>query len=132
MDIILYVLLGALVALLVLLIAAWWVMRRARREVRALASRVYRLPWRSKLALAGTLMRDERLPLGLRLIPPLLIVYLALPLDIVPDFIPVIGQLDDVLVLIVGGALLVKFAPVGILEERISELEAAAAGNRTA
>jgi uncharacterized membrane protein YkvA (DUF1232 family) len=132
MDIILYALIGALVAALVLLAVAWFVMRRARREVRILASRVYRLPLRSKVALATGLMRDERLPAGLRLLPPLLILYLALPLDIVPDFLPVIGQIDDVLVLLIGGALMVKFAPAGLLEERISQLEAAAAGYRAA
>jgi uncharacterized membrane protein YkvA (DUF1232 family) len=107
-------------------------MRRTRRETRRLAQRVARLPWRSKVALATGLIRDERLPLGLRALPPLLILYLAMPLDIVPDFIPVIGQLDDVLVLLVGGALLLKFAPVGLLEERISQLEAATAGDRAA
>jgi uncharacterized membrane protein YkvA (DUF1232 family) len=132
MDIILYALLGALIAVLVMLAATWFVMRRARREVRALASRVYKLPLQSKLALAFALMHDERIPTGLRLLPPLLILYLALPLDIIPDFIPVIGQVDDVMVLLIGGALLMKFAPVGLLDERISQLEAAAAGNRTA
>lgn len=132
MDIILYALLGALIAVLVMLVATWFIMRRARREVRALASRVYKLPFQSKLALAAALMHDERLPTGLRLLPPLLILYLAMPLDIIPDFIPVIGQVDDVLVLLIGGALLVKFAPVGLLDERISQLEAAAAGNRAA
>ena len=131
MDIILYALIGALVAVLVTLVAAWFIMRRARREVRALASRVFKLPFSHKIALATGLMRDERLPVGLRLIPPLLILYLAMPLDIIPDFIPVIGQVDDVLVLLIGGALLVKFAPVGLLDERITQLEAAA-GNRAA
>ena len=106
MDIILYALLGALIAILVMLIATWFIMRKARREVRALASRVYKLPLHYKIALATGLMRDERIPTGLRLLPPLLILYLALPLDLIPDFIPVIGQVDDILVLMVGGALL--------------------------
>ena len=132
MDIILYALLGALIALLVLLVAAWFIMRRARREVRALASRVYRLPFQQKVALAIGLMRDERVPTGLRMLPPLIILYLAMPLDLIPDFIPVIGQLDDLMVLLVGGALLVKFAPIGLLDERISALEALAAGDRVA
>ena len=132
MDIILYALLGALIAVLVMLVAAWFIIGKARREVRALASRVYKLPFRSKLALAAVLMHDERIPTGLRLLPPLLILYLAMPLDLIPDFLPVIGQLDDVMVLLIGGALLVKFAPVGLLNERISQLEAAAAGDRAA
>jgi len=132
MDIILYALLGALITLLVLLVAAWFVMRRARREVRIMAARVYKLPFQQKVALAIALMRDERVPTGLRLLPPLLILYLAMPLDLIPDFIPVIGQLDDIMVVLVGGALLVKFAPIGLLDERISQLEALAAGDRAA
>ena len=132
MDIILYALLGALIALLVLLVVAWFIMRRARREVRALASRVSKLPWQQKVALAIGLMRDERVPTGLRMLPPLIILYLAMPLDLIPDFIPVIGQLDDIMVVLVGGALLAKFAPMGLLEERISDLEALAAGDRAA
>jgi uncharacterized membrane protein YkvA (DUF1232 family) len=131
-DIILYALLGALISVLVLLVAAWFIMRRARREVRALASRVYKLPWQQKVALAIGLMRDERVPTGLRMLPPLIILYLAMPLDLIPDFIPVIGQLDDIMVVLVGGALLAKFAPMGLLEERISDLEALAAGDRAA
>jgi uncharacterized membrane protein YkvA (DUF1232 family) len=132
MDIILYALLGALIAILVMLVVAWFFMRRIRRDVRALASRVYRLPWRSKVALAAGLVRDERLPVGLRVIPPVLILYLAMPLDLIPDFIPVIGQLDDIMVLMVGGALMLRFAPMGLLDERISALEAAATGDRAA
>ena len=132
MDIILYALLGALIALLVMLVAAWFIMRRARREVRALAARVYRLPFQQKVALAIGLMRDERVPTGLRALPPLIILYLAMPLDLIPDVIPIIGQLDDIMVVLVGGALLVKFAPIGLLEERISLLETAAAGDRAA
>lgn len=132
MDIILYALLATLVAILVLLIAAWFIMRRLRRDVRDLAGRVNALPFRSKIALAGVLMRDERIPTGLRILPPLLILYLAMPLDIVPDFIPVIGQIDDIAVLLVGGALLLGFAPMSVLEERISQLEAAHGGERPA
>jgi uncharacterized membrane protein YkvA (DUF1232 family) len=131
-DIILYILLGVLIGILVMLIVTWLIMRRARREVRALAARVNSLPLRSKVMLAGLLMRDERIPTGLRILPPLLILYLALPLDLVPDFIPVIGQIDDIVVVLVGGALLVKYAPMGVVDEHIAYLEAAAAGDRAA
>jgi uncharacterized membrane protein YkvA (DUF1232 family) len=132
MDIIIYALLGILVTVLMLLIAAWFIMRRLRRDVRALADRVNKLPFRSKIALAGVLMRDERIPTGLRMLPPLLILYLALPLDLIPDFIPVIGQIDDVAVLLVGGALMLRFAPIGVLEERVAQLEQASYRNRAA
>lgn len=50
------------------------------------------------LVLLHRLVRDGRLPRGQRLLLLALIGYLALPFDLVPDFIPVAGQLDDVLV----------------------------------
>jgi uncharacterized membrane protein YkvA (DUF1232 family) len=43
------------------------------------------------------LLRHERVPLGVKLPIVLLVPYLASPLDLIPDFIPVIGQLDDAL-----------------------------------
>jgi uncharacterized membrane protein YkvA (DUF1232 family) len=48
------------------------------------------------------LLSDPRVPRSGRLAIGALLVYLALPFDLVPDFIPVIGQLDD--------AMLVAFA----------------------
>jgi uncharacterized membrane protein YkvA (DUF1232 family) len=53
-----------------------------------------------------------------------LVVYLSLPIDLIPDFLPVVGQIDDVLVLVVGIVLLVKLTPGQLLEEHLSEVEA--------
>ena len=48
------------------------------------------------------LLGDERLSRLRKLLLAALVAYLALPIDLVPDFIPVAGQLDDaILVLIV-------------------------------
>jgi uncharacterized membrane protein YkvA (DUF1232 family) len=44
------------------------------------------------------LLRDPRVPLRHKLLLGALAGYLAMPFDIVPDFIPVAGHLDDVLV----------------------------------
>jgi uncharacterized membrane protein YkvA (DUF1232 family) len=41
------------------------------------------------------LLRDDRVPRRAKLLVAGLIGYLAMPLDLVPDFIPVAGQLDD-------------------------------------
>lgn len=43
------------------------------------------------------LLADARLSRGPKLLLAALIAYLLMPLDIVPDFIPVAGQLDDVI-----------------------------------
>ncbi|HLB27311.1 MAG TPA: DUF1232 domain-containing protein [Dehalococcoidia bacterium] len=47
-----------------------------------------------------------------------------MPLDIIPDFVPVIGHLDDALVLLIGIALVLRFTPRGVLEEQVERLEA--------
>ena len=51
--------------------------------------------------LINRLARDRDLPRGIRVRLTLLLVYLALPIDLVPDFIPVIGYADDVVVVAV-------------------------------
>jgi uncharacterized membrane protein YkvA (DUF1232 family) len=48
--------------------------------------------------LCSRLLRDPRVPRRKKLLLVALAGYLALPFDLVPDFIPVAGQLDDVIV----------------------------------
>ncbi len=50
------------------------------------------------IVLVSRLLRDPRVPLRHKLLLGALAGYLAMPFDIVPDFIPVAGHLDDVLV----------------------------------
>lgn len=52
------------------------------------------------IVLFRRLLGDDRVPRRRKLVLWALIAYLALPLDLVPDFIPVAGQLDDVLVVV--------------------------------
>src|SRR3990172_7990933 len=111
---------------LVAALAAWRLRRAGRPEDRELAGRIVRLPLRRKLRLAAALVRDNRIPLLVRALPPALVLYLAMPLDVIPDFIPVIGHLDDVIVLVLGIALLLRFTPRAVLEEHVSRLEAEA------
>jgi uncharacterized membrane protein YkvA (DUF1232 family) len=51
------------------------------------------------VALVRDLLRDPRVPRRHKRLLGLLVGYLALPFDIVPDFIPVAGHLDDALIL---------------------------------
>jgi uncharacterized membrane protein YkvA (DUF1232 family) len=50
------------------------------------------------LVLFKRLLADDRVPRGRKLLLGVLLGYLALPIDLVPDFIPVAGQLDDAIV----------------------------------
>src|SRR3990172_2276280 len=116
---------AAAAALLVALaVAAWWMWRHRDAAGRALVERILRLPIRDKLRLALGLVREPRIPLLVRAVPPTLVLYLAMPLDVIPDFIPVIGHLDDALVLLLGVAVLLRFTPRAVLEEHVSRLEA--------
>ena len=121
-----WIILGVAVAVIVASAIATWRLRRAGRpEDRVLVERILHLPIRRKLRLALALVREPRIPLLVRVIPPALVVYLAMPLDVIPDFIPVIGHLDDVLVLLLGIAVLLRFTPRAVLEEHLARLEAA-------
>ncbi len=51
------------------------------------------------IGLVRRLARDDTLPPRIRRRLGLLLAYLALPFDLVPDFIPVLGYLDDVIVM---------------------------------
>ena len=50
------------------------------------------------LVLVKRLMKDPRVPGWRKALLALLVGYLAMPFDLVPDFIPVAGQLDDAIV----------------------------------
>jgi uncharacterized membrane protein YkvA (DUF1232 family) len=50
------------------------------------------------LRLLRRLAADRELPRGVRVRLTLLVVYLAVPIDLVPDFIPVLGYADDAII----------------------------------
>jgi uncharacterized membrane protein YkvA (DUF1232 family) len=124
-ETVLFVGLGVLAALALLAAGAWLLWRRATDAQRRLIKRIARLRFGSKLRLAGRLAADPRIPLAMRALPPLLVLYLAMPLDLIPDFIPLLGQLDDVIIVLVGVTLLLRFAPRAVIEQQVAALELA-------
>ena len=55
----------------------------------------------------------------MRLLPVPLFLYLAIPFDLVPDFIPVLGQLDDVLIVAAVAWLVLRLTPSEVLREHL-------------
>jgi uncharacterized membrane protein YkvA (DUF1232 family) len=83
----------AIVAMVWLALVGALLLVGRREEARALATFIP-----DCIVLVSRLLRDERVPPRRKLLLVAVVGYLALPFDLVPDFIPVAGQLDDVLV----------------------------------
>ena len=61
--------------------------------------------------------RDPRLPWPVRLLALAVAAYALSPIDLIPDFIPVLGYLDDLVLVPLGVALVVKLTPATILAD---------------
>ena len=84
---------GSLVLLWLVMLALLW---RAKPDDVTLRDAVRLVP--DLLRLLKRLAGDKTLPRGIRVRLWLLLGYLAMPIDLVPDFIPVLGYADDVVV----------------------------------
>ncbi len=62
-------------------------------------------------------LRDSRTPKLAKLFLGLAIGYLLLSFDIIPDFIPVIGQLDDIIIVPALIILALKMIPKEVIED---------------
>ena len=69
------------------------------------------------IKLLGRLIKDRRIDRRRRLVAMGAVAYAALPFDLVPDRIPVIGKADDVVVALLAVRMLLDGAPDGIVEE---------------
>ena len=72
--------------------------------------------------LAYALLLDPRVHPLTKLIPLFAVGYLLLPTDIIPDVIPILGQMDDVVVVMLGLRLFFEFAPQMVVQEHLQRL----------
>ena len=71
-------------------------------------------------------VRDRRTPWYARAIGVLVTAYALSPIDLIPDFIPVLGLLDDAILVPAGLWLFVRLVPAGLWEECRAQARAAA------
>jgi uncharacterized membrane protein YkvA (DUF1232 family) len=71
--------------------------------------------------------RDPRTPLAARLITVLVVAYALSPIDLIPDFIPVLGLLDDLILVPLGIALALRLIPAEAMAEGRAKADAALA-----
>ena len=69
------------------------------------------------VVLVRRLLGDPRVPAESKVLLGLLVIYLASPIDLIPDFIPIAGQLDDALLLALALRHLVRRSGTRIVAE---------------
>ncbi|MDE0132438.1 MAG: DUF1232 domain-containing protein [bacterium] len=67
--------------------------------------------------LVARLSRDPRVPVRAKRLAAGLAVYAVIPLDLIPDVIPVVGLVDDLLAVVVALAVLIEAAPDEVVAE---------------
>ena len=90
---------------------------RARERARALRREAHAL-W-----LAG---RDPRVPWHAKALAALVAGYALSPIDLIPDFVPVLGYLDDLVLVPLGILLVIRLIPPAIMAEHRAAAAAAA------
>jgi uncharacterized membrane protein YkvA (DUF1232 family) len=76
-------------------------------------------------------VRDPRTPLIAKVVAGLVVAYALSPIDLIPDFIPVLGYLDDVILVPLGIALSLRLVPESVLIDSRARAEKAIAKPRS-
>ncbi len=69
------------------------------------------------------LVRDARAPRAPKLVALLVLAYALSPIDLIPDFIPVLGLLDDLILLPLGVALAVRLSPRALWTQMLEKAD---------
>ncbi len=70
------------------------------------------------------LFKHPETPRAAKLVAIAVIAYAVSPIDLIPDFIPLLGQLDELILLPLGVALAMRLTPPHLWEARLREAEA--------
>jgi uncharacterized membrane protein YkvA (DUF1232 family) len=85
------------------------------------------LPIAARLPLYGRLMfdllRDPRVPPARKAVLGLAVGYLASPIDLIPDFVPLISRLDDLAVIVIALDLFMEGVPRELMIEKMYALD---------
>src|SRR5215469_2068493 len=82
---------------------------------RRLCEQIIAIP--KQVHLLTVLMRSSKVPWTAKAVASCSVAYVFSPIQLIPSFIPVIGQLDDVAVLFIGTRLIRKLTPPAALRE---------------
>jgi uncharacterized membrane protein YkvA (DUF1232 family) len=72
-----------------------------------------------RIVVVGEILRHPQTPWYVRVVAITVIAYAASPIDLIPDFIPVLGYLDDLILLPLGIILVVRLTPLAIRQDAV-------------
>jgi uncharacterized membrane protein YkvA (DUF1232 family) len=76
------------------------------------------------LKLFWRLTKDGRVPIWPKLLLILVLAYIFIPLDLLPDFLVGLGQIDDLVVLFLGLKAFIRFCPPEVVREHVQTIAA--------
>jgi len=76
----------------------------------------------TQVRLAWRLLTDREVPTWVKFIPPLALLYLISPVDLLPDPVLGLGQLDDLAIILLGFRLFIEMCPPGVVQRHRDEL----------
>ncbi len=83
--------------------------------------------------LAWRLLKDQRVPGWVKLIPTAALIYFLSPIDLIPDFaLPGLGEVDDIMMLLIALKMFLDLSPPNIVREHLEDLFGGRRGARSA
>lgn len=68
------------------------------------------------------LIKDREVPIYLKILPFVGILYTLFPIDIITDIVPVLGQLDDLTILVIGAKVFIEMAPPQVVARYMAQM----------
>ena len=78
-----------------------------------------------QIRLVFYLIKDRDVPIYLKALPFLGVAYMLFPIDIIADFVPVLGQLDDLTLLLIGAKVFIEMAPPQVVARYMDQMKTA-------
>ena len=72
---------------------------------------------KAEIAVLASAVRDPRTPLAAKVLGAIVVAYAVSPIDLIPDFIPVLGLLDDLILVPLGLWALSRMIPADVMAE---------------
>jgi uncharacterized membrane protein YkvA (DUF1232 family) len=97
------------------------IVEETKKETNVKSPGFWREIWQ-QARLVFRLLRDPEVPFYIKFVPFVGLAYLIMPFDLITDFAPVVGQLDDITALIVGAKVFIELAPPHVVARHLQEI----------